>query len=75
MTTGQIRDELAQALIDKEALRHEVTSIAMSGLNGKPSWDYIEWKHKVNDLARQLGIPVQEMLAAVIDRAIDMNRT
>lgn len=74
MGNGQIRDELSQALIDDAALRHEVTSIAMSGLSGKPSDRYIQWKHKLNEQARRLGIPVEEMLTAVIDRAIDMNR-
>ena len=75
MSDGRIRDELAQALIDNDLLRHEVTRIAMSGLDGRPSDTYVAWKHRVNALARSIGIPIPEMLAAVVDRAIDMNRT
>ena len=74
MSNGQIRDELAQALIDDDALRHEATRIAFSGVQGRPSDRYIEWKHKLNKLARTLGISQEEMASAVVDRAIDMNR-
>lgn len=74
MSNGQIRDELSLALIDDAALRHEVTRIAMVGIEGRPSDKYIEWKHKLNELARHIGISKEEMVMAVVDRAIDMNR-
>lgn len=68
--TDRIRHTLGIALIDDPKLRIEAKQIAQWGLRGKPSARYIEWKHELNQLADELGIPQQTMLERVISQAV-----
>lgn len=67
-----VRDRLAEQLVNDTELRHEVTRIAQGVRDGKPSDAYIAWKHEVNALARSKRVPQSEMLKAIIEKAIEL---
>lgn len=68
--TDRKRHQLAEELRKDSALQAEVKAIAQHGLQGKPSQRYMDWKHEVNALARELGVSNGVMLERVVKQAL-----